>query len=143
MDFNYAREKRKFEQEWKVLRAQYEALGMEADAIDSLYNYDMQWFRSCRTYINHTQPFPSEIFGEGAESVLLRKYPTLVARGADEDSEDSLFWHEAAKKLSTLDISIIELRRTKGLNQSEIAKELGCSQAAISKRMKKIKKLLR
>ena len=143
MDFNYAREKRKFNQEWKVLRAQYEALGMEPSAIDSLYDYDLQWFRSCRTYINHTQPFPTESFGEGGQSTLLRKYPTLVSRGADEDSEDSLFWHDAAKKLSKLDISIIELRRTKGLNQSEIAKELGCSQAAISKRMKKIKKLLR
>ena len=141
MDFNYAKEKRKFDQEWEVLRAQYEALGMEPDAIESLYDYDMRWFRSCRTYNSHTQPFPSERSGTGADSTLPRKYPSLVARGADEDSEDDLFWFEAMKKLSKLDILIIELRIKRGLTQAEIAKIIGCSQAAISKRMKRIKKI--
>lgn len=142
MGFNYAKEKRKFDEAWDVLRAQYEALGMEQSVIDSLYDYDLQWFRSCRTYSSHTQPLPSESFGEREESTLTKKYPTLIARGADEDSEDSLFWYEVTKKLSKLDISIIELRKTKGLNQAEIAKELGCSQSKISRQMKKIKKFL-
>ena len=65
MGFNYAKEKRKFDQEWAVLRALYESHGMEQEAIDSLYEFDLQWFRSRRTYENHTQPFPAESYEEG------------------------------------------------------------------------------
>ena len=142
MGFNYAKEKRKFDQEWAALRALYESLGMEQEAIDSLYEFDLQWFRSRRTYENHTQPFPAESYEEGEASSLLRRFPALVAKGADENSSSTFLWDEMTRGLSELDVQILFLRRNKGLKQAEIAKRLGCSQAAVSKRMKKLKKFL-
>ena len=111
-------------------------------AIDSLYEFDLQWFRSRRTYENHTQPFPAESYEEGEASSLLRRFPALVAKGADENSSSTFLWDEMTRGLSELDVQILFLRRNKGLKQAEIAKRLGCSQAAVSKRMKKLKKFL-
>ena len=53
MGFNYAKEKQKFETHWKVIRKQYEAAGMGQDAIQELHDFDWDWFKSRRRYINH------------------------------------------------------------------------------------------
>lgn len=76
MGFNYARERKKFEREWAKLRKEYEEVGMSAEAIQSLYTFDLEVFRSERIYASHTQALPNEyITGDESErSALFRKF---------------------------------------------------------------------
>ena len=58
MGFNYAKERRKFEAEWKKLRQEYKQAEMDAHAIEQLYLFDLGVFCSERSYLNHTQQMP-------------------------------------------------------------------------------------
>lgn len=40
MGFNYGLEKKKFDQEWKKLRREYRAAGMDEAAIEAMYAFD-------------------------------------------------------------------------------------------------------
>lgn len=149
MGFNYAKEKRKFDIEWRKLRVLYREAGMEETAIQAMYDFDLAWFNSRRRYDNHTQPYPSESLGEGVASTLCRKFPTLVTY-IDVSEPES--WQEAAsddnglfsklKKLSDRDKTLLRLLLD-GWKQHEIAKFCECSQANISKRIKRIKHFLK
>ena len=55
MSFNNGRERRKFEAAWKKLRMEYAAAGMDAEAIEEMYQFDLETFRSERRYAEHTQ----------------------------------------------------------------------------------------
>ena len=46
MGFNYAKERGKFEAEWRKLRQEYEQAGMEPSSIDEIYLFDLAEFRS-------------------------------------------------------------------------------------------------
>ena len=48
MGFNYAKERRKFEAEWRNLRREYEQAGMDPDTVETLYRFDLDEFRSRR-----------------------------------------------------------------------------------------------
>ena len=74
---------------------------------------------------------------------MLRRFPALVAKGADENSSSTFLWDEMTRGLSELDVQILFLRRNKGLKQAEIARQLGCSQTKVSRHLKKIKKFLK
>ncbi len=54
MGFYYAAEKKRFERKWAKLRREYEAAGMNPADIQLLYEYDLEYFRSHRTYMSHT-----------------------------------------------------------------------------------------
>lgn len=61
MGFNYAKEKEKFDCSWAVLRQQYEAAGMSLDAINELYDFDWNWFKSRRRYFNRLTELPESM----------------------------------------------------------------------------------
>ena len=50
MGFNYVREKRKFNKEWKKLEVWYRESGMSEDAIREMYEYDWREFNSNRKF---------------------------------------------------------------------------------------------
>ena len=60
MGFNYGREKKKFDAEWKKKFAWYRAAGMSEDVIQTLHEFDREQFKSERRYANHTQALPSD-----------------------------------------------------------------------------------
>ena len=53
MGFNYAREKRKFDEKWKKLEEWYRKFGMSEDAIREMYEYDWREFNSNRKFYRH------------------------------------------------------------------------------------------
>lgn len=78
MSFNYAKEKRKFDEEWTRLQEQYAKAGMNAEAIAQMKAFDWGWFCSRRVYDWHTQSFPEEaIRDEDVQSNLFRKFAAL------------------------------------------------------------------
>lgn len=154
MGFNYAKEKKAFDEEWKKLRIEYEGAGMSQQAIEDMYNFDWREFCSRRVYIDHTQQLPDTYFENefGHEcSLLFRRYPTLSTTFDEADFDGRYAWIEAIddpqmarklKKLSQRDLEILTLLAMEGYSQRELARKLGCSQNAISKRVKKIRVLL-
>lgn len=155
MSFHYAQEKRKFDQEWAKLRQEYKQAGMSEEAIQLLYEYDLEWFRSRRSYDSHTQHFPFESYIDEAGSALPRKYPALVTYipGSDFSSaEGDMSWLSEIsgrpnllcriKELSASDQLLLSLF-VEGLNQTQIAERTGYTQSGVSKRLRKIKGFLK
>jgi len=155
MGFNYAREKAKFDRKWLKLQDEYKAAGMDDSAIQKLYDFDWRWFRSQRTYTNHTQQLPNTMIRDDSDeenSHLLQKFAALSSSDGESWSGDRFGWIEmisdirmviVLKKLSAKDIELLTLLVLEGFSQSEIAQKWGCSQKAVSKRYNKIKKFFK
>lgn len=54
MNFNYSYEKKKFEQEWKKLEREYKQAGMSDKDIQTMKEFDMEYFRLNRNTVLHT-----------------------------------------------------------------------------------------
>lgn len=155
MGFNYAKEKQKFEKHWKVIRQQYESAGMSQDAIEELHDFDWDWFKSRRRYINHLADLPDSVSVEDfpQKGVEMSTGDTPVRYGSvcvaskeryhwiDEIEDERLFCK--LMLLSTDDLELLTSLAFEGYTQSEIAQRKAVSQATISRQLSQIKKLLR
>lgn len=153
MGFYYATERKRFEREWAKLRREYEAAGMSTEAIQTLYEFDLEFFRSQRTYENHTQVMPSEYIKDdnSGHSTLFRKFAFSTVTFDEADFSGRYAWVDtienqrlscALKQLSDEDLELLTFLVLEEHTQRELAQKWGCTQAAISQRYKKIKKLL-
>ena len=154
MSFNYGREKRKFDQEWERLQAEYEAAGMDEASIQEMKQYDWKWFCSQRVYNDRARPLPSECVLEAAgPSAPLQKCDGLSGRFYTDGSFQSRYgWildvedeglSQRPQKLAPEDLELLTLLVIDGYRQADIARMKGCSRNAVYKKLKKIKKLLR
>ena len=153
MSFNYAREKRIFDQEWEQLHREYAAAGMSEAAIAQMKAFDWGWFCSRRVYADHVQALPEESsYDEDGRSTLFRKFAALSMAFEQGQASSRYAWIETIEDerlyrqlhtLSTADLELITLIAMEGYRQSEVARMWGCSRSAITQRVNKIKKLLR
>lgn len=155
MGFNYAKEKARFDRNWSKLRQKYEAAGMEAAAIQSIYDYDWQYFCSQRIYRIHTQPFPSETIQTDMNSEnthLLQKFDTLSVSFDKENLPGRFAWVDTIsdprlvqrlKQLSMQDLELLTLYAMEGYSQTEIAHIQECNQSVISRKLRRIKNFLK
>ena len=139
MGFNYAREKRKFDEKWKKLEEWYRKSGMSEDAIREMHKYDWSEFNSTRKF-----------YRRGDDDVEVES----IAE-EDVDAIDKTFSGERIELLDTSDlvrkvrklpadyIEIIDLMVRENLTQEEVARRMHCSQQNIAKKIEKIRKLLR
>lgn len=155
MGFNYAKEKRQFDKEWKELQKEYADAGMDPNAIESMRSYDWEMFLSRRTYENHTQQLPDTFLtcaGEDTRSTLFQKFISLSATFDEEDFPGRYAWIEAIssaeivsklKLLSAKDLELLTLYAIEGRSQAEIAQIQGRDQSVISRKIKRIKIFLK
>lgn len=153
MEFNYALERRRFEKQWKLLRKQYQEAGMDEDAINKLYQFDLQWFNSERRYIRHQVDLPEETtvydFAYPDTEPLVEKI--LPSSGPLNISPmDRNWWlneiedEELLRKLMALSDSDIELLTAivmEGRTQSEFALAKGTNQQSVSRQFQQIRKI--
>lgn len=152
MGFNYAREKRKFDEEWEQLQREYADAGMDEEAIAQMKEFDWRWFCSRRSYDNHNQPLPEEKdLQENRNTVLFRKFPNLSVDFDMQKLSEKYAWmqelwdeimYQRLSGLSKKDLDLITLIAIEGYTKAEVAKIWGCSRSAITQRMNKIKKIL-
>ena len=153
MGFNYGREKRKFDKEWERLEAEYLAAGMAAEEIQTMKDFDWQWFCSERTYYNHVQTLPTGDFDRDSDTLFKKAQPeTMTTQWDTGDIDHTRFgWLSAVedaelyRKLCTLsdkDLELLTLLFVDGFHQAEIARKMNCSRNSVHKRLKKIKKIL-
>lgn len=159
MGFNYGLEKKKFDAEWEKLRREYRAAGMDEAAIQEMYEYDWQGFNAERAYRNHTQSMPDQRFDDDGDaagddnSAMLVKFIdrfSVMPRETDEDRRygwldeiDSPELSAALHRLSPEDIGLLTLYAFDGYGVTEIAVMQGVSHPTISKKLKRIKNILK
>jgi DNA-binding CsgD family transcriptional regulator len=155
MGFNYSREKLIFDREWEKLRGQYKKAGMNDEVIQELYDFDWSWFRMRRNYENRVQAMPEEEIDEqNAEtrSNLFQRFTSLYTSfdvmelsgryaWINTISDDAL--SRKLRDLSDYELELLTLLALEGYTQREIARKMHCSQNAISKRLIKIKRILK
>ena len=157
MGFNYGLEKKRFEAEWTRLRKEYAEAGMEAWAIEEMYNFDLLSFRRRRVESLHEQSLSGLCesdgltvsddrsplllhFSEEAAVVDTYSYCDKRFRWIDTISDQELY--ERILLLSHEEKIFLTMLVEDQLSQADIARVFRCSRAAITKKIKKIKKLL-
>ena len=151
MGFNYGREKKKFDADWKKKAAWYRAAGMSEDAIQTLHAFDWEQFKSERRYVNHTQELPSDELLEWMSYRVHNIYASVRTDISDDCLSARHDWIEhldtpmlvlQLRQLSKEDIELLTLLLD-GYTQREIADILGCTQPNIAQKMRRIKKILK
>ena len=136
MGYNYSREKRKFDAEWKKKEAWYRESGMSEEVIQEIFAYDWAEFNATRKfyrYMEDVEQIP-EKSGDILEVALSKEWTELL------DSPEML---RKIRKLPADYIEIIEMLYFEKLTQREIAERMSCSQQNIAKKIEKIKKVLK
>ncbi len=153
MKFNYAQEKKAFEKQWALIRQQYENVGMSPDAIEELHDFDWDWFKSRRRYINHLVDLPDGITVEDFPQADAERSvgDTPLRYGAICASADRYRWldeiedEKLLRKLAVLnrdDVELLTQLAFEERTQREVAQKTGRSAMSVSKQLHKIKKFL-
>lgn len=155
MGFNYSKEKFIFDREWKKLREQYIKEGMSEETIQEFYDFDWGWFRARRNYENRVQALPDDEIDEQrteTRSNLFRKFASLSIDFDETEPSGRYAWIDTisddviSKRLKGLnedELELLTLLAIEGYTQREIARKMHCSQNSISKRLIKIKRILK
>ena len=159
MGFNYGLEKKKFDKEWEKLRKEYRAAGMDEAAIEAMYEFDWDVFKSERTYSNHTQRMHGQNFDDDGDaanddnSALLQKFFdsfAVLPQEVDDSRRDS--WvdeieseklTDALRLLSPEDVELLTLYVFDGYGVADIAAMKGIAHQNVSKKIRRIKKFLK
>ena len=155
MGKNYAIERAKFERQQRQQVEQYRKLGMDEEQIQTIYEFDLDTFRSDWRYEKHTQGLAASSFGDGTQddskSALFEKFLVQLSVQPD-DGHSREWWVEeienpqlalALKGLSKSDLEFITRIVIEKATQMELSEELGISQQAVSKKWRKMKKILK
>lgn len=135
MKFNHWLEKKKFEEEWEILRQEYLEAGMTQIAIEEMYQFDCETFNSRRRFEERTADVSQPDF------VTYDEYFALDSAHWIENATDKAFYQTLAN-LKERDFEILSYF-INGYKQQEIAEILGVSQQAVSKRIAELKKKLK
>ena len=131
MGFNYGLEKKHFDANWDRLRREYIAAGMREADIENMLAFDWEIFKRERIFQNHNQPI---------ENMPLSAPPEESRNWVDALDTPELI--ERVKTLSQKDLALVSRLVADGVSRADLARELGVSRAAITKRIARIKKVL-
>lgn len=159
MGFNNGLERRKFEAMWKKLRVEYAAAGMDEAAIEEMYQFDLDTFRSDRRYGEHTQAMPSQQFDDDGDTpdesnsaLLVKFFDSFAVMPRDTDEGNRYGWLDevesaevvsALRSLSPQQVEILTLVAFEGYSATEAGKLLGMTQQGVSWHIGRMKKILK
>ena len=134
MSYSYAREKRKFDAEWKRKALWYRKEGMSEEDIEAIHRFDLAQFNRDRAYESRRRPLETAC-GSCYVQEPIERYSWI-----DEVSDQQLA--ERLRKLSKSDIELLTLLIYDGLSQTEAADILDRKQYDISRQFARILKSL-
>ena len=137
MAYNYAKEKRKFDAEWKRKASWYRKEGMSEDDIEEMRRFDLEQFNRDRAYESRRRPLETAC---GSCYTLMPERNSGRCSWIDELSDPRL--SAKLRELPEADLELLTLLCVGGCSQTQAAHVLGCTQQAVSKRLRKIKKYL-
>ena len=130
MAYNYAREKRRFDAEWKRKERWYRKEGMSEDDIEEMRRFDLEQFNRNRAYESRRRPLETAC-GSCCVQQTSERYGWI-----DEVSDPRLT--ERLQRLSERGIELLTLLIYDGLSQTEAADIMGCKQYDISRQFARI-----
>ena len=148
MKWNDGLERALFKKEQKRLRKEYAEAGMTEGQINSMLEFDLEWYKSRRREAIHTQRLDiqtSEDEDINKDNPLYKKFFEKLAVEDKHEDFTKFGWveqieskklYEEIISLSENDMEILTML-IEGFTQTEIATKQGVSQQAISKRLKK------
>lgn len=154
MSFNYGLEKKRFDAEWARLRKEYAEAGMEEDAIQQMYEYDLKMFNRRRADANHEQPFVGKCCDDSEEddeskSALYIKFLTKLScvdtytfsngRFSWIETIENEMLYSAVQQLSEKEKELLSKIVVDCLKSREIAVIEGVTESAIAHRIRKIR----
>lgn len=132
MGYNYSREKRKFDAEWRKKEEWYRESGMSEEVIQEIFAYDWAEFNSTRKFYRYMEDVDVEQIPEKTcdilEAALSKEWIELL------NSPETV---RRIRKLPADYIEIIEMLYFENLTQREIAERMSCSQQNIVKKIEK------
>ena len=137
MAYNYAREKRKFDAEWKRKALWYRKEGMSEEDIDAMHSFDLAQFNRDRAYESRRRPLETAC---GSCYTLMPERNSGRGGWIEELSDPRL--SAKLRELPEADLELLTLLCVDGCSQTQAAHVLGFTQQAVSKRLRKIKKHL-
>lgn len=138
--YNHRSEKRKFEKRWAKEVQSYRDAGMTCEQICAMYDFEVEQFHKDRVFREKTVlGVPENLW----ESILGIGSSDLYFQNENENLEIIIqnALNSRCESMTAQDKRILFLF-LRGLNQPQIAAQLGISQQAISKHLTKIKKFL-
>ena len=156
MSWNNGYERKKFELLQQRLAAKYRKLGMIEEQIEAIYEFDLEQFKSERRFYSYTVSFEPNEFDTSEDArdktPLLNLFSDVLTTSIDISEAHSRFWWieelddaeliKRVKSLSEDDRELLTLYAFDGYNQTALARIFNVSQQCISKRIKKIEKIL-
>lgn len=137
MAYNYAREKRRFDAEWKRKELWYRKEGMSEDDIEEIRRFDLEQFNRDRAYESRRRPLETAC---GSCYTLMPERNSGRGGWIEELSDPRL--SAKLRELPEADLELLTLLCVDGCSQTQAAHVLGFTQQAVSKRLYKIKKHL-
>ena len=137
MAYNYAREKRRFDAEWKRKELWYRKEGMSEDDIEEMRRFDLEQFNRDRAYESRRRPLETAC---GSCYTLMPERNSGRGGWIEELSDPRL--SAKLRELPEADLELLTLLCVDGCSQTQAARVLGFTQQAVSKRLRKIKKHL-
>ena len=135
MAYNYAREKRKFDAEWKRKALWYRKEGMSEEDIEAMYSFDLEQFNRDRAYESRRRPLETAC---GSCYTLMPERNSGRGGWIEELSDPRL--SAKLRELPEADLELLTLLCVDGCAQTQAAHVLGFTPQAVSKRLRKIKK---
>lgn len=154
MAYNHGLEEKKFQKEWKKLKAEYVENGMSKEQIDAIYEFDRDVFNSDRRYLENHEDFALEesydAENENVEAKHAKTYERnreVLSTEFDVFTEDYFNWDELidgrllklVKTLSEEEQELLKLFAIDEMSIVEIAKVKNVAHQTISKKIKRIK----
>lgn len=157
MQFNYALEKKRFDQEWEKTEKAYIAAGMSKTAIEVMREYDWSLFKQRRIISVHEQTMASSDFddddSDDSYSSLFNKFINAMTTEDDDSSHHSRYWWIEeiespilAKELHSISdefLELITLVYIEGYSQHEAASKMGIPLRTVERRLSTVKKIFR
>lgn len=157
MSWNDGYERKMFAKRQKKQAEEYRALGMTEEQIQTMYEFDLEQFKSERRHRTHTQPLYVEEFEENnadeSDNALLNAFFDELTCTIETSGDKSRYWWieeiddpETAKKIKTLsekDLEILTLMVIDELTHENIAETMGVSVRTIERKNARFKNLFK
>ena len=157
MRFNYSYEKKKFEKEWTKLENEYKQAGMSDKDIQTMKEFDLEYFRLNRNTVLHTCDLQDreDLENNGNDdfgNIDFNKIEYETIQEQEKLETHSRFWWIekleseeliiAIKNLSQQELEILDLYVFGDFTLKEISKMKGIPYRTIKYKFAKIKKFL-
>ena len=156
MSWNDGYERKMFAKRQKKQAEEYRALGMSEEQIQTMYEFDLEQFKSERRHRMHTQQFTSSDFEEGeeddSESTLFDKFFDELTCTIETSGEKSRYWwieeiedEMLARKVRSMaseEIEMITLLVFEGYTQIEASQKMGIPYRTFKFKFRNIKNFL-